>query len=92
MKALRKWYARNFQIITIEQAVEWDLEFLRNVYGDEINHLSSSKKLCRSIWKDAKNKQYRIDVLGYDYIIHPSEPYISGVDPSTDSGTSKVGI
>jgi len=46
---IKKWYLASFKTITTEQALELDLEFHRNVYGDEINFL-----WCRSIWTDGK--------------------------------------
>lgn len=55
---LKMWYARNFKVISAQQALRWKLEFDRGVYGDEINLLN-----CRSIWRDAKNRTYRVQEL-----------------------------
>jgi hypothetical protein len=85
MKTLRKWYARNFQIITLAQAKEWKLSFTMNIYGDEINALSNTKT-CRSLWKD-KNGHYRVDSL-YGY---KSETFISGYDVYRNN-SGKMGV
>jgi hypothetical protein len=47
------WYVRNFGRVTMQQIIDWDLVFIRNVHGDEINHID-----CRSLWKDAKGRVY----------------------------------
>jgi hypothetical protein len=81
-EALKLWYARNFQIITLTQAKEWKLTFVRNVFGDEINNLSNSTHLCRSIWEDEKGRTYRVSNLYYG-----SKALFAEVDPSTDSNS-----
>jgi hypothetical protein len=48
------WYVRNFGRVKIKQINEWNLVFVRNIHGDQINHLD-----CRSLWKDAKGRVYR---------------------------------
>lgn len=58
MEQIKMWYARWFKVITNQQAKEWKLTFVRNVYGDEINHIN-----CRSIWKDLKGRCYRVKSL-----------------------------
>lgn len=55
MNAIKKWYYRNFKVISNKQAKQWGLKFVRNIYGDEINHIN-----CRSIWVDKKGRNYRI--------------------------------
>ena len=75
------WYARWFQIISKDQAKKWKLVFVRNVYGDEINHLGNSKHLCRSIWRDEKGNTYRCN----NY-------YAGTPNPWTTNSTGKVGI
>jgi hypothetical protein len=52
------WWIRTFCIISNEKAKELGLTHLRNVYGDEINHLN-----CRSIWIDNKRREYRVHYL-----------------------------
>ncbi len=56
--AFKMWHSRWFKVITNQQAIEWKLTHVRNVYGDEINRLN-----CRSIWKDAKGRMYRVALL-----------------------------
>lgn len=51
-------YISLFKVITLEQAFEYNLTFVRNVHGDEINHLN-----CRSIWADKKGRIYRVKSL-----------------------------
>jgi hypothetical protein len=55
MKNIKMWYARWFKVISNEQAKEWGLIHVRNIYGDEIIHRN-----CRSIWKDGNDKIYRV--------------------------------
>jgi hypothetical protein len=57
---IKKWWARNFSVITIKQANEWGLIHIRNIYGDSINSLN-----CRSIWKDSKGRKYRVRELHF---------------------------
>jgi hypothetical protein len=57
-KSIKKWYARNFQVISLDKAVAWKLTHVRNINGDEVNVLD-----CRSIWKDNKGRLYRVKVL-----------------------------
>lgn len=54
----KKWWARNFKVISIKQAKEWNLIHVTDIFGDAINHLN-----CRSIWKDSKGKRYRVKQL-----------------------------
>lgn len=54
------WLARNFQVISFKQAKEWQLDFVKNIFGDGINHLN-----CRSIWKDKKGREYRVEDFIY---------------------------
>lgn len=56
---MNEWYIRTFCVIDTDQAKEKELTFVRNIYGDEINHLN-----CRSIWKDSKGRTYRVSELG----------------------------
>lgn len=49
---------RPFKVITPEQALEYNLTFVRNVHGDEINHIN-----CRSIWADKNGRTYRVESL-----------------------------
>jgi hypothetical protein len=56
--AIKKWYCRNFRIITTEQAVKLHLKPWRNVYGDRIN-----QENCRSVWVDEKHRGYRVEEL-----------------------------
>ena len=55
MKELKLWYTRTFLVININYAKKLGLKHVRNVYGDEINHIN-----CRSIWKDDKRRTYRV--------------------------------
>lgn len=52
------WWIRIFKVISNQRAKELGLRHLRNVYGDEINHIN-----CRSIWVDDKSRQYRVSHL-----------------------------
>ena len=52
------WFARWFQVISKDQAIEWGLTHSYNIYGDEINHIN-----CRSIWLDSKRRVYRVEEL-----------------------------
>jgi hypothetical protein len=56
MKELKLFYYRNFKVLTKAQALEFDLDFRYNLYGDEINLWN-----CRSIWKDHKGRIYRVN-------------------------------
>lgn len=58
MKKLKMWYIRNFKIIDYKTAIDLGLIPFRDIYGDEINRLN-----CRSIWKDRKGNQYRVQTL-----------------------------
>ena len=61
MKKLKMIYVRllrPFKIITLEQVLEYNLTFVRNVHGDEINHIN-----CRSIWADKNGRTYRVESL-----------------------------
>ena len=55
---IKKWWARNFSVISIKQANEWGLIHIFNIYGDSVNHLN-----CRSIWTDLKAREYRVTEL-----------------------------
>jgi hypothetical protein len=58
VRLTKQWYARNFQVISLDKAVAWKLSHVRNIYGDEINQLG-----CRSLWKDSKGRLYRVKTL-----------------------------
>ena len=58
MKGLKLWYTRTFLVINIDYAKKLGLEHVRNIYGDEINHIN-----CRSIWQDNKGRTYRVHEL-----------------------------
>jgi hypothetical protein len=58
IKSVYKCYCRNFKVISIAQAKEWNLIFVRNVYGDDIHYYG-----CRSIWADIKGREYRVSHL-----------------------------
>lgn len=55
---MKNWFLRVFCVVDLQYAREKGLIFVKNVYGDGINHLN-----CRSIWKDAKGRKYRISEL-----------------------------
>ena len=55
---MKEWFIRTFCVISKAQAEERNLSFVGNVYGDEINLLN-----CRSIWRDSKNRMYRVREL-----------------------------
>lgn len=67
---IKMWWARNFKVISIKQAKKWELFFVRNIFGDPINHYN-----CRSIWKDSKGRLYRVKQL---YLIELDDEY-SGI-------------
>lgn len=52
------WWIRSFKIISTEYANKIGLKWIRNIYGDEINHIN-----CRSLWIDKKGRWYRIEQL-----------------------------
>lgn len=54
---MKLWY-RLFKVLDEKQALKLNLKFSHNVYGDLINLLN-----CRSIYKDDKNRYYRIAQL-----------------------------
>ena len=58
MKKLKMIYISLFKVISLEQALEYNLNFVRNVHGDEINHIN-----CRSIWADKNGRTYRVESL-----------------------------
>jgi hypothetical protein len=58
MRKLKMIYIGLFKVISIEQAIEYQLTFYRNVSGDEINHIN-----CRSIWVDKNYRSYRVKSL-----------------------------
>jgi len=55
MNKLKMIYISLFKVISREQALEYNLTFVRNVSGDEINHIN-----CRSIWADKNGRTYRV--------------------------------
>jgi hypothetical protein len=63
MKKIKLWWWRNFKIISTNDAIKANLIPYENIHGDLINILN-----CRSIWKDNKNRKYRIDSLAKDLI------------------------
>jgi hypothetical protein len=56
---MKEWWIRTFKVISKEDAEKRGLNFVGNIYGDEINHLN-----CRSIWRDSKMRRYRVTELG----------------------------
>jgi len=54
---IKKWYARNFEVIGLAKAYEWELVFVRNLYGDEINAIN-----CRSLWADQYGRLYIVQL------------------------------
>lgn len=44
--------------LDLHQAQYFKLTHVRNIYGDEINHLN-----CRSLWKDEKGRLYKVKQL-----------------------------
>ena len=55
---MREWYIRTFKVISKIEAEKRGLDFVGNVYGDEINRLN-----CRSIWRDSRMRRYRVTEL-----------------------------
>ena len=60
---MKLWYYRNFKILSEKKALELNLVWYCNIYGDLINALN-----CRSIYKDTKGNKYRIHELNYSNI------------------------
>lgn len=58
IKRLKKWYARNFRVLTVEEAMELDLKWYRNIYGDAILLFN-----CRSIWIDENYNFYSVETI-----------------------------
>ena len=61
MKKLKLWWVSTFKVITTQKALEMNLKHFHNIYGDLINDLN-----CRSIWKDAESRLYRVEELYFD--------------------------
>lgn len=55
---IKRWYKRNFCILSIEECIEMNLTPSFNVYGDGINMFN-----CRSFWKDEKGRLYPCEHL-----------------------------
>ena len=51
-------YRQLFVVIDITEAKERGFKFIENVWGDKIIKLN-----CRSIWKDKKNRNWRVKEL-----------------------------
>ena len=51
---IKNWWVSHYRIITMKKAKDMKLEFVTNVYGDQIKFLN-----CRSIWVDNKGNPYR---------------------------------
>ncbi len=58
MKEIKLFYYRYFKVLTKVQALELGLEFTSNIHGDAIIALN-----CRSLWKDSKDRIYRVREL-----------------------------
>lgn len=52
---IKLWWARNFGKLDISDALKYNLTFVRNIFGDEINYVN-----CRSIWKDKNGMLYQV--------------------------------
>jgi len=55
-RSIELWWARNFKVISAEKAKQLGLSHYRDVYGDEIIRIN-----CRSIWRDLKDRYYRVE-------------------------------
>ena len=55
---IKRWYKRNFCILTMKECMEMNLIHSFNLYGDGINMFN-----CRSFWKDEKGRLYRCENL-----------------------------
>jgi hypothetical protein len=56
---IKMWYFRTFgKKVTMKEIMKWNLEFVENVHGDEVNRLD-----CRSIWVDPKGRSYRCNLM-----------------------------
>ena len=58
MNYIKSMYKRGFCVLSIDECKRLGLQFKRNLYGDEINHLN-----CRSIWEDGQGRIYRCKQL-----------------------------
>jgi hypothetical protein len=67
MKEIKLFYYRAFKILTEKEAIELDLKFITNIYGDLIN-----KYNCRSIWEDNKGRRYRVYELFKEEYLKPT--------------------
>jgi len=50
-----KMFLNRFRVLDKQEAEKLNLVFLKNIHGDQINHLN-----CRSIWLDANMNEYRV--------------------------------
>jgi len=50
-----KMFFNRFRVLDKGEAEKLNLVFLKNIHGDQINHLN-----CRSIWLDANMNEYRV--------------------------------
>lgn len=64
MNRIKLWHERVFTIISNQRAKELGLTFIRNIHGDEINHIN-----CRSIWEDKRGRKYRVKNLNHNHNI-----------------------
>lgn len=71
LRKLRMWYISTFVVLKYDKAVKMGLSWLKNVYGDEINHTK-----CRSKWIDDDLIIYRVDEL---YREEPSSDFKEAV-------------
>lgn len=55
---IKNKYRQIFVCIGIKEARHRGFTFVRNVFGDEINHIE-----CRSIWQDKKLRIWRVKEL-----------------------------
>lgn len=58
MTDIKRWYKRNYCILSIEECEKMSLIPSFNLYGDAVNMFN-----CRSFWKDEKGRLYRCKAL-----------------------------
>jgi len=54
-------YYSLFKVISLDKAVELNLEWKENIHGDEINKLN-----CRSLWINSRGWVFRVEDLAWE--------------------------
>lgn len=74
---LLRWFARNFQVLTVEKAKQLNLKPCYN-----LPPMPGYTEKTKSIWIDEKSRSYRVNCP-----IDFSNMYSAGIDPATNEIT-----